>query len=270
VSPSIDRLGWDNDGVVVGGTRFRVGYGADIRAGPGELLLMKSRSLIERHVDLIKQLKPKRIVELGIWHGGSVAFLALVAEPDKLVAIDIRPNASEQFDAWLRSHEEVVRPYFCVDQADAIALRSIVANEFAGAPLDLVIDDASHLLDPTRSSFNALFPLLRPGGVYVIEDWAEQHELERQMVRDAAVAERIRRAAAIRPELWERTPLTRLVFEIVVASVYTDLIDGIRIHAGWVSLNRGTEPVNPETFDVAQCLGIFGRRVLGEGPGRLE
>jgi predicted methyltransferase len=35
--------------------------------------------------------------------------------------------------------------------------------------LDLVVDDTSHL-GPTRASFNTLFPRLRPGGVYVIED----------------------------------------------------------------------------------------------------
>ena len=40
-----------------------------------------------------------------------------------------------------------------------------------GEPLDLVIDDASHLYGPTMASFEVLFPRLRPGGLYVIEDW---------------------------------------------------------------------------------------------------
>ena len=31
--------------------------------------------------------------------------------------------------------------------------------------------DASHWLEETRTSFEILFPRLRPGGVYVIEDW---------------------------------------------------------------------------------------------------
>jgi hypothetical protein len=38
-----------------------------------------------------------------------------------------------------------------------------------------VIDDASHFDAPTRASFQAIFPLMRPGGVYVIEDWNWVH-----------------------------------------------------------------------------------------------
>ena len=44
-------------------------------------------------------------------------------------------------------------------------------QEFGDEPLDLVIDDASHLYEPTRQSFQVLFPRLRHRGLYVIEDW---------------------------------------------------------------------------------------------------
>ncbi|WP_371663134.1 hypothetical protein [Streptomyces sp. NBC_00280] len=37
-------------------------------------------------------------------------------------------------------------------------------------PLDIVVDDGSHLSDDVITSFTTLFPLLRPGGLYVIED----------------------------------------------------------------------------------------------------
>jgi hypothetical protein len=57
-----------------------------------------------------------------------------------------------------------------VNQEDREAVREIAEHEF-DAPLDLVIDDASHLYEPTRTSFDALFPLLRPGGLYIVEDW---------------------------------------------------------------------------------------------------
>jgi hypothetical protein len=67
-----------------------------------------------------------------------------------------------------------IATYWGVDQGDAATLRSIVDKEFSG-PLDLVIDDASHLYAPTKASFETLFPLLRPGGLYIIEDWAWAH-----------------------------------------------------------------------------------------------
>lgn len=36
---------------------------------------------------------------------------------------------------------------------------------------DIIIDDCSHIGGVTLNSYNALFPLLVPGGLYVVEDW---------------------------------------------------------------------------------------------------
>jgi hypothetical protein len=47
-------MDWDRDGVTLDGTRFRVGYGVDVKAGPGELLLMKPKWMVERYVELIE------------------------------------------------------------------------------------------------------------------------------------------------------------------------------------------------------------------------
>ena len=265
VSP-IENVDWDESGLTLQGTRFRSGVGAEIKAGPDELRLIKQRWMIERYVELIDALRPQHIVELGISLGGSVAFLAMLAKPVKHVAVDLRPRSSAQFESWLESHVDVVRPYYGVDQADITALRQIVANEFPDALLDLVIDDASHRLEPTRASFNVLFPLLRPGGVYVIEDWSAGHRLDRLVADDPMVAERVHRAVANRPELANQVPLTRLVFEIVLASGYTDLIDDIEIRRGWLSVIKGLEQPDPEDFDIAKCHLSLGRRLLGDEP----
>lgn len=37
-------------------------------------------------------------------------------------------------------------------------------------PFDVIIDDGSHLNDHVRTSFEVLFPYVRPGGYYIIED----------------------------------------------------------------------------------------------------
>jgi SAM-dependent methyltransferase len=260
----VDRMNWDETGLTIDGTRFRVGFGADVTAGPNELLLMKPRWMVERYVELVNALKPRRVVELGIFLGGSVALLTLLAKPERYVATDLRTEASTQFDAWLEAHDDVVRPYYGLDQSDSATLRTILADEFADADLDLVIDDASHLLGPSRSSFNVLFPVLRPGGIYVIEDWERDHYFERQMTKDPSVAERVQDEIAKRPELVDRVPLTRLVFEIVLASAYTDFIDGIEIRRNWFSVTRGSEQPKNDEFDVARCHSGLGRRVLGD------
>jgi predicted O-methyltransferase YrrM len=256
---------WSERGITLDGTRFRVGFGPEIEPDSTELLLMKPRWMVEKYAKLVDELDPRRIFELGIYHGGSVAFLALLAKPDRHVAIDLLPSPSRRFAEWLGTHEDIVRAHYGIDQADVTALRGIVADEFADEPLDLVIDDASHLLGPTRSSFNVLFPLLRPGGVYIVEDWQLDLDIERQAAQDPAVADRIREEIVKRPELENVVPLTRLVFEIVLASAYTDLVEEMEIRPGWFSVTKGDETATAE-FDVRRCSLDMGQGMLSDTP----
>ena len=86
----------------------------------------------------------------------------------------------------------IVRPFYGVDQSDRVRLTEIVDAEFDGELLDLVLDDASHEYLPTRTSFEVLFPRLRPGGVFVIEDWTTDHTNTKRVVaamQDRAGAE---------------------------------------------------------------------------------
>ena len=48
------------------------------------------------------------------------------------------------------------------------SLMSHVAKQLG--PIDLLIDDGSHLQEDIRTSFEVLFPYVAPGGFYVIED----------------------------------------------------------------------------------------------------
>ena len=64
--------------------------------------------------------------------------------------------------------------HFSTSQSDRKILEHIVRNELADE-LDLVVDDASHTYEQTKASFEILFPLLCPGGIYVIEDWSWAH-----------------------------------------------------------------------------------------------
>jgi predicted methyltransferase len=66
--------------------------------------------------------------------------------------------------------EHNIKTYWGANQGNSTRLREIVHTEFQES-LDLVIDDASHMYALTKKSFETLFPLLRPGGLYIIEDW---------------------------------------------------------------------------------------------------
>lgn len=140
----------------------------------GELLVIKPAGLVRRHLALIEAEAPRRIVELGVKEGGSAALFALVADPDLLVAVDLeaRPPAAlvDLIAARGLGDRVVVLPG--TDQSDRQAFERVLGPAATAEPLDLVVDDASHLLGPTEASFDILFPRLRPGGTYVIEDWS--------------------------------------------------------------------------------------------------
>jgi demethylmacrocin O-methyltransferase len=53
------------------------------------------------------------------------------------------------------------------DQSDQVFLAGLAKSY---GPFDLIVDDGSHLGRHLRASFAALFPAVRPAGLYVIED----------------------------------------------------------------------------------------------------
>jgi predicted O-methyltransferase YrrM len=238
-------------------------------------LVEKPRWLLEQYVDLLAMLRPRNIFEIGIRHGGSTVFLSTLAMPEKYVAIDLADHSLQSFGEWLRNGplKDQVVAHFGVDQSDGTTLRSIAAEEFDGAPLDLVIDDASHILAPTRATFEALFPRLRPGGVYVIEDWETQHRAEAVIQNEinsdptalARFEDRVRQRTETLAELKE--PLTRLLVQIVLAAAYTDIVDDIRIRHGSVMIRRGHENFDQENFAISDFYGELGRELLQQDPG---
>jgi hypothetical protein len=53
------------------------------------------------------------------------------------------------------------------DQYDAAFILAVAKRE---GPFDIIIDDGSHIQSHIIKSFETLFPLMSPGGIYVIED----------------------------------------------------------------------------------------------------
>jgi cephalosporin hydroxylase len=67
-------------------------------------------------------------------------------------------------------HKNVAGPRICFEQgsqSDKAFLRGLVKRY---APFDVVIDDGSHLGRDIATSFDVLWPAVKPGGFYVIED----------------------------------------------------------------------------------------------------
>jgi predicted O-methyltransferase YrrM len=140
------------------------------------IIILKHRPFIEIYREVLRGMKVKRILEIGVFEGGMLLFLADVVGPKKIVGIDRNPPSQTLLraidNAGLSSS---VRVHGGVHQDNAVAIREVLAEEFGDNPLDLIIDDASHEYERTRAAFEICFGFLRPGGKYVIEDWGWLH-----------------------------------------------------------------------------------------------
>lgn len=215
-------------------------------------VVVKSPTMIRRYVNLCRDLAPSRVIELGVFTGTSAAVFADLCPGSKLVAVELVSEPAPYLTDFIdrRNLHDSLRPYYGVDQADTVRLAEIVASEFGDHSVDLIIDDASHLLEPTRISFEALFPLVRPGGVYVIEDWECDQRFAGISLEqlDAATTE----VADLFKSLRDRPPLIGLILELVVAAATSpNVIAGLTINEYMVQVERGTDTLDPGTFRLA-------------------
>jgi cephalosporin hydroxylase len=102
-----------------------------------------------------------RMFEIGIQNGGSLeVWASYFRNAQKIIGCDINPKCAQlKFDDN--------RISVLVGDANTSAISQQVQ---VSAPFDVIIDDGSHRSDDIRDSFLLYFPMLKPGGLYVIED----------------------------------------------------------------------------------------------------
>lgn len=229
---------------------------ADAKTLKGFMPVAKDREQIERYLRLRDEFHPDVIVELGIQQGGSTALLHALFQPLHLLAIELASDPAPALSNYIQALELelVIRPHYGVNQADRAGVASIMATELAGQQIDLVIDDASHLLEETRISFEILFPLMRSGGLYVIEDWNAEHLLADGLGQAVADTGWPGRSALIQALSEASTPvpaprLLRLPLELVLARARAgDVIREVTIMNNWVVIQRGEQSIDPASF----------------------
>ncbi len=106
---------------------------------------------------------PVRLLELGIKKGGSLYLWRDYFPRGLIVGLDV--EAIELDDPTGR-----IRTYRGMQQDTELLDR--IARENAPGGFDIIIDDCAHIGVLARASFWHLFEQhLKPGGVYVVEDW---------------------------------------------------------------------------------------------------
>jgi predicted O-methyltransferase YrrM len=241
--------------LTIGGVRFLTGAYSQ-PTDQTTFGLMKSEAMIERLRRLLAEFTRPNIVEIGIYYGGSVALLSVLADPTKLVSLELSPTPIPVLDEYIATHGlgDRVRPHYGIDQGDRETVSRIADDEFGDVQLDLVIDDASHDYVPTLASFECLFPRLRPGGVYLIEDW------RRFEIMDTGIRRLLDHAPDDQRDLVESkiaeaydtppsAPLSRLGHELLLAQATgSGLVDELHFDPHWIVARRGPAELDPRRF----------------------
>jgi SAM-dependent methyltransferase len=108
-----------------------------------------------------------RLLELGIFHGGSLLLWRDYFEKGLIVGLDLNPVTIEDTTNRIQIYQ---------GQQQDTELLDRIGRECAPAGFDVIIDDCSHIGELTRISFWHLFDNhLKPGGLFVIEDWSASY-----------------------------------------------------------------------------------------------
>lgn len=134
--------------------------------GPGDgPAAMKPQLFLDTYREVFAPFlhKPVRLLELGIHEGGSLLEWEKQFPHGMIAGLDMRPVKLEAAGDRVRIYQ---------GQQEDTRLLDRIAQETAPDGFDIIIDDCSHLAEYTRVSFWHLFDRhLKPGGIYVIEDW---------------------------------------------------------------------------------------------------
>ena len=107
-----------------------------------------------------QRLQPVTFLEIGVQTGASIRMWEDFFPNGKIVGMDI--------DARCKALESN-RVSIVIGSQDDPAIRDQLAAAHPNG-FDIIIDDGSHVSEHMEKSFDLYFPILKPGGAYVIED----------------------------------------------------------------------------------------------------
>jgi cephalosporin hydroxylase len=210
-----------------------------------EVLILKSPNFLRKYDDVFRTLPVPNVMEFGIAEGGSILYFAQAFPDYKYVGIDIRdPNEALLEHIRRLGLEKRVKLYYNVDQSDEQAVNNIINSNFGSERIGCIIDDASHMYNLSRLTFEHTFSRVAAGGYYCLEDWSWAHE-----------------AGQYQNTQWIDQPaLTNLVFEMIMLLPSTrGLIDNIFIDFNVTFIKRGGQA--PEHVDLTSMILNRGRQL---------
>lgn len=145
---------------------------------PGQMTHQKDEQIADAYEDFFRvhdKFDPSDVLEVGVCRGGSLAiWREIFPHADRIVGLD---HDLSKLQPWTLDHLQG-----CVQGVQVLNSRMPDERtmDFLGS-FDLIIDDGEHGPENVFPVFEMCWPRLRPGGIYVVEDWHQDflkpHEL---------------------------------------------------------------------------------------------
>lgn len=134
------------------------------------------------------RFRPVRLLEVGVFFGSSLKMWHEYFPHGAIYGIDTfegnqgNGNHFANADSFLSEAPSyprmVVQKYDQSKREDLVAFASGIQQ-----PFDFIIDDGSHLMKDQQQTLAVLWSLLRPGGIYFMEDYASSYDVRYPDVR---------------------------------------------------------------------------------------
>jgi len=213
------------------------------------IIIAKSRGLIDSLYKHLSVIKPQTMLEIGIAQAGSAFLYTSLFNLSKYVGVDIRREDDKVLTLLREKYgPDRVKLYYQTSQIDKARIAQICNDEFGGL-CDAVIDDGSHQYELSVQTVEVALPHLRPGGLYVVEDWGWAH-WPGDKWQDKKKGYNIGKPA-----------LSNLVFELIMlCASRPDILSHVVIEKGLAAFQRGSSELNWQTFKLKESYLTQSRR----------
>jgi len=121
------------------------------------------------------QNKEINVFEVGYFNGGSSRLWMDYFPKAKVNVIDINPEAIKRFEHLCDATNPELRDYKIDTTRYTLTLKdanNLTPEFFSGREPDIAIDDGSHILEDQLNFIKIMYPIVKPGGLIIIEDVA--------------------------------------------------------------------------------------------------
>ena len=130
--------------------------------------ILQVRDEMKWIVEKLEQVHPHTVVEIGVWHGGTMKYWDDVVDNGLLIGVDMDPHFEESIKK-IREYSNN-RLEFIYGNSYAPSTREKAVEILNGREVDFLFIDGDHSMAGVSGDFETYSPLVREGGLVGFHD----------------------------------------------------------------------------------------------------